>query len=169
MKNALKNIRYIVYLILIIFVSRSCYHTHEIASLASMIKGGDADGVSQLIAAHPDLIECDVLLGDRRMKVTPLSFAAGIGQYAICSNLIGAGANVNAQDEAGLTPLHWALNMSYTNVVQLLLQHGADVTIKNCNGKTALDFAYQRTTSSYLQQLLSEATSKATNRLVSPK
>jgi hypothetical protein len=169
MKKILKIVRFLIILTLIFFVSRSCYHAHQIANLKSMIMAGDAAGVSHLIGAHPKLIECDVMSGDRHMQITPLSFAANLGQYTICSNLIAAGANVNAQDEAGLTPLHWALNMSDTNIVILLLQHGADVTIKADGGLTALDFANQRTTSRYLQQLLSEATFKATNRLVSPK
>jgi ankyrin repeat protein len=137
-KKTLTIIALVVLALFLFFVAPPIYHFHQIHNLDSMIQAGDAAGVSQLITAHPQLMEAD-LDPISREKITPLAVAAGIGQETICSNLIASGANVNAQDIVGQTPLHRALMSGLnTDIVPMLLQHGADITVKNKDGWTPL-------------------------------
>ena len=52
--------------------------------------------------------------------------------------LLGCGANVNAQDKAGITPLHLASYYGRLDIVRALLSQGARVNTKGELGQTAL-------------------------------
>ena len=55
--------------------------------------------------------------------------------------LIDAGADVNAENEAGGTPLHYAASWGGKDIVELLIAASADVNAKRDDGKTPLDLA----------------------------
>jgi ankyrin repeat protein len=61
------------------------------------------------------------------------------GREAIASMLIGAGANINAQDSAGETPLCYAVRTG-GGAVRFFMEHGADLSIKGNEG-SPLDIA----------------------------
>ena len=64
---------------------------------------------------------------------------------AVSAELLAAGANVNAANDAGLTALHWAvqrtLNESTWQKIELLLRAGAGLYQKDAYGRTPLDCA----------------------------
>ena len=59
----------------------------------------------------------------------------------IIKNLIDRGANVNAQDTAGMTPLHWAAGVGSTDTVQVLIKNKANINARDNEGCTPLHFA----------------------------
>jgi uncharacterized protein len=191
--TTLKIVVSAVIVIVSLALFRAWCHHDEMEKLASMIRNGDAAGVSQLIASHPNLVNANF---DSRTRVKPLDLAANHGQETICSNLIAAGADVNSQDEVFETPLFFAFGTPNSNVLAMLLQHGAsathtnikgdtplyyavitdntdavamllkygaDPTLKNKAGKTPLDYAKESTNEDVVK-IMSEAISKATNR-----
>jgi ankyrin repeat protein len=125
-------------LLALLFITRAIYAKHEIAELTTMIQAGDATGVFRLVTAHPQLLEAD-MMSERRAKYSPLTVAAGLGQEAVCSNLLVAGANVNSQDKFGQTPLHKAVKNLNPNIVRLMVKFGANARIKDCDGNTPID------------------------------
>jgi ankyrin repeat protein len=55
-----------------------------------------------------------------------------IGNYPeIARMLIGAGADVDVQDESGLTHLHWASYYNRIEIIQMLIDAGADVNVQD--------------------------------------
>ena len=76
---------------------------------------------------------------------TPLHYAAQGETPAFVSDLVKAGAKVNARDErGGWTPLHLAAWFGKTPaVVAALLSAGADPAAKDKKGKTPWDYAEQ--------------------------
>ena len=72
--------------------------------------------------------------------------------------LLGAGAEVNAQDDAGATALAYAVLKAWdpAKPIQLLVEAGADVNLKNKAGASPLALAARRadpTLASYLRSL----------------
>lgn len=125
--------------IFLLIVIHTLYQRNRLEKLASMIRVGDAVGVSRLISSNPKLVNAHI---DARTRLTPLDLAASLGQVSICSNLISAGANVNAQDIAGETPLYYSFGDTQNlDVLKMLLRHGADVTLTNINGEQPLYWA----------------------------
>jgi uncharacterized protein len=107
----------------------------------SMIDGGDVAGVSRLLASHPELASKSL---DRGTRLKPLDIAAATGNVAICSNLVTAGADINAQDSGGENPLYFSLlgpKNENLDVLKWLLQHGANITLTNVQGRTPLFWA----------------------------
>lgn len=91
---------------------------------------------------HPNLValllETGAKVDERRsyLRQTPLHLA----RDAYVESLIRAGADVNAQDEAGLTPLHYAVRDGQMVKVRLLLAAGADSSISDTFDLTASDW-----------------------------
>jgi len=98
----------------------------------------------------------DVDLKTKKEKMTALLYATKFGtaphsgapaaQQRIIEALIGAGANVNAQDEEGNTPLMIEVQPCYDGVcwnsiaiIKAFLVAGADTSLRNKKGQTALD------------------------------
>jgi len=69
---------------------------------------------------------------------TALLISAGLGNNAICRNLLRYQANVNFMNQRRETPLIVAAEGGHAQVAHLLLLAGADVTLQDLNGHTAL-------------------------------
>ncbi|MBN1781679.1 ankyrin repeat domain-containing protein [bacterium] len=95
---------------------------------------GDLEAVNQHIRAGSDL---DVREPSRGS--TPLMTAALLGKTDAALALIGAGADVNAQNNEGSTALITAAFFCRTEIVRALLENNADKTLKNKAGRTALE------------------------------
>ncbi len=103
---------------------------------------GQMDAVVDVLAQRPDAVHWrDLGSGN-----TGLTYATGSGTmaYDVAVLLLGAKADVNAQNNDGLTALHMAASGASESFVELMLAHGADITIQNNEGKTAGDLALQK-------------------------
>ena len=64
-------------------------------------------------------------------NITPLTYAAKIGDLKLVKSLIKNGANINLRDESyELTPLMWAAWYGRKKIVICLLQNNADSSLK---------------------------------------
>lgn len=93
---------------------------------------GNEEALRQHIAAGTDIDAKDPFGGS-----SPLITAAVFGKADMASILIGAGADLNFQNNDGSTALISAAFFGRPDIVQLLLDAGADKTIKNNYGATA--------------------------------
>jgi ankyrin repeat protein len=73
----------------------------------------------------------DPNLGDDDRNQTPLMVAIGSSEQSrsVCSLLIAAGANVNAQTTDGMTPLMLAAQFGNLEITEMLIQFGTDVSL----------------------------------------
>lgn len=83
---------------------------------------------------HDQLITVNFanLLGE-----TPLHVAARRGDGGIASEMIQAGADVNARGEGGYRPLHYAAEQGHFQLVKLLISKGANPTYLTDSGEPA--------------------------------
>jgi len=140
-------------------------HDREMKVLASMIRNGDAVGISKMVKAHPKLVNANF---DNGTKLKPLSLAASFGLEEVCYILIKAGADVNAKNVVGETALFFAFGGDHPNpnVFEALLQNGASVRVADQNGNTPLHFAasYCKNTNIFALLLQYGADPTVTNR-----
>ncbi|MFC1716254.1 ankyrin repeat domain-containing protein [Candidatus Poribacteria bacterium] len=95
---------------------------------------GNMEAIKQHLVKGADVNDMD-----RKFGVTPLSWAALLGQTVAIELLIQRGADVNARGRDGGTPLHGAAFLGQTEAAELLIQKGADVNARDNNGATPLD------------------------------
>ena len=72
---------------------------------------------------------------------TPLTVAVAMGNHAVATQLVQAGANPNAHVYAGVTPLIVAAKNGDEAMVRLMLAAGADPTLLSDEGKDAEQYA----------------------------
>ena len=102
---------------------------------------GHAEIMSMMIEGRPSRMKAPMMLGMRDdNKRTPLLCACCVSGNARCARvLLEAGADVNAEDGAGVRPLHLAAMQGDAELVAALLQQGGvDVDATDGQGRTAL-------------------------------
>jgi len=113
------------------------------------IRTGDLATVEKLIAEETGLLTATT---EREVapemfwprEITPIFWAAQMGEVELMRCLINCGADVNAQTDRKETPLHCAVMMGDHLIVDLLLAHGADPNLPAQHHQTALHRAVMR-------------------------
>ncbi|MDG2054318.1 MAG: CotH kinase family protein [Phycisphaerales bacterium] len=101
--------------------------------LSSAAKDGDIAALKKDIDAGADVNRLD------EKGISPLAWAAVMGQDDAVTLLLEANADINRRNADGGTPLHAAAFFGHANTVTLLLAKGADRNIRNNSGQTALE------------------------------
>ncbi len=112
---------------------------YAVTDIVDAAKRGDIHAVHHLIEASPDLISATDDGG-----FTALHWAGIRGHWRIFSELLAAGASVDAVGGDGGTPLHWACHNDNADAVVQLLSAGADLDVPNRWGRTPLHVASRR-------------------------
>lgn len=109
--------------------------THK--DIIKAVKNGDLTLVKQILESDPALLESQDPDGSR-----PLHYACWKGHTEIVAYLLGAGADITAQNAGnthwGGTPLHATAHANNRPAALLLLQKGADASFVSANGRTPL-------------------------------
>jgi ankyrin repeat protein len=138
--------------------------------LHNAVDAGQTQMVRQLLAAGLDVNACDrdgntalhVAIAFMNAKMPPVwvdfdsarnrqdetpsnasQAAAPSYNMDVLTLLLGAGADVNARNNAGETPLHFAAQGGLAKVMQFLLDHKADGKAHAANGRTPLHVAVE--------------------------
>ena len=101
---------------------------------------GQPAAVKVLIAAGADVNAA----AKNPLKVAALHAAVAGGKLEIVRALLEAGADPNAQQQAGFRPIHEAGGRANRALAELLLNHGADPSLPNDTGKTAIELAHEK-------------------------
>ncbi len=145
MKKSLSRSVVMIVLFFISIVLFSCCSPDAKASKKYGVNIFDAavNGDTTYIASYIKT-GCDVDLKNKD-GVTALMLAAYFGQIDAMRLLIGAKADINAQDNNyGETALMMAASRGQTEAVKLLVYSGADLKLKNKERKTALIYANEK-------------------------
>jgi ankyrin repeat protein len=98
---------------------------------------GQPHAVNALIAAGADVTAA----ARNPLKVQALHAAVAGRKLDIVKAVLDAGADPNAQQQAGFRPMHEAGTNANRPLAELLLAHGADPALTNDDGKSAIDVA----------------------------
>ena len=127
--NFYSRLAYIVFIILTAFSTNSAFANNcgRACKADFWLISNKAEIITELkninVNAHP-------------YGVTPLHFAAKLGDLEIVRLLIELGADVNfASNVSGMTPLNWAKDLV---IVKYLIEHGADPARLDNNGRNAI-------------------------------
>jgi ankyrin repeat protein len=85
--------------------------------------------------------------------VTSLHAALSSPDPSFATQLIAAGADINARQQGGETPLHEAAFIGHVELAQLLLQRGAEAKAADDKGRTPADIARERGHSAIVELL----------------
>ena len=120
--------------------------TRELLAKRGGKNGGGAGGGLHAAVRRQDLAAVKAALDDKgnpnapdqQVGMTPLAWAAAVGNVEISKLLIERGANVNGKNADGATPLHVASFLGRAGVVELLLAKKGDPNARNTKGETPL-------------------------------
>lgn len=101
---------------------------------------GQPAAVRALIAAGADVKAA----AKNALKVQALHAAVAGRNLEIVKAVLDAGADPNAQQQAGFRPIHEAGTNANRALAELLLKHGADPSLPSDNGKNAIDLAREK-------------------------
>jgi ankyrin repeat protein len=104
--------------------------------LIGAIRKQDAAEVKKMLAD-----KVDPNAPDQQLGMTPLAWAAAVGNVEIAGLLLERGAQVNGKNGDGATPLHVASFLGRAGVVELLLAKKGDPNARNTKGETPLVLA----------------------------
>lgn len=102
-----------------------------VEDIAQSLRQGDYNAFATKLSASPALVNARGRLG-----WTPLMYAVLYGNVDNVSQLLKAGAEINAKNDDGGTALHYAVDS--LEKTRLLLDHGADPNIKSGDSITPL-------------------------------
>jgi len=108
-------------------------------ALVQAIRDRDGNKATELLSAHPNLIDVRDDKGD-----TALIIAAGRGDEDYTAFLLNKGADPNGTGKGGNTPLITAARTGFGQGVDWLLGEGAKVDLANKMGETPLIVAVQQ-------------------------
>lgn len=80
-------------------------------------------------------------VSENARRARPLHSAAAGRHFAVCDLLIGAGADLDAQQEGGLTALMAAAQHGDRGLAELFIKRGASRSVTATDGRTAADMA----------------------------
>lgn len=100
---------------------------------------GMMDDIIDTVSKYPDAVHWR----DPDTANTGLTYAAAHGshKYDVAVFLMGAGADIDAQNNDGMTALMFGAKGGSEAYVELFLARGADEALRNKEGKTAEDLA----------------------------
>jgi uncharacterized protein len=101
---------------------------------------GQPAAVKALIAAGADVNAA----AKNGLKVQALHAAVAGRNLEIVKAVLDAGADPNAQQQAGFRPMHEAGTNANRALAELLLKHGADPSLPSDDGKNAIDLAREK-------------------------
>jgi ankyrin repeat protein len=101
---------------------------------------GQLAAVHALIAAGADVTAA----AKNGLKVQALHAAVAGRNLDIVKAVLDAGADPNAQQQAGFRPMHEAGSNANRKLAELLLARGADPTLTSDDGKSAIDLAREK-------------------------
>jgi len=105
-------------------------------NLWNAIRAGDTKSVADRLADGAKVNAHHAEYG-----ISPLTWAALVGQTDAIALLLERGADVNARNRDGGRALHAAAFLGRAEIVDRLIAGGADIQARNNNGETALDSA----------------------------
>lgn len=119
---------------------------------------GQSASVRSLIARGADVRAA----ARNALKVQALHAAVAGRNLEIVKAVLEAGADPNAQQQAGFRPMHEAGTNANRALAELLLAHGADPSLPNDDGKTAIALARDKGHAEFADWL---ATQRSASRL----
>lgn len=85
-----------------------------------------------------------------------LDKAIQINRLDIVKLLVDNGANINAQDKAGVSALYLAIQEETTEIVRYLIESGADVHLRDEDGWSAIHYAIHREDQALIEIVLTQ-------------
>lgn len=113
---------------------------------------GQPAAVQALIAAGADVNAA----AKNALKVAALHAAVAGGKLEIVNAVLEAGADPNAQQQAGFRAIHEAGTKANRALAELLLAHGADPALPNDTGVNAIDLAREKGHAEFADWLMSK-------------
>jgi ankyrin repeat protein/beta-lactamase regulating signal transducer with metallopeptidase domain len=111
---------------------------HGYRPLWYAISSGSVEVVELLLAAHADP---NPKLVNSPFYATPLRLALQLRNLQMASDLVEAGAHVDAKGNDGLTVLYYEVRSVHLDAIRLLIEKGADVNVRDSEGASLLDDA----------------------------
>lgn len=113
----------------------ACYFGQVETAETLLSLGAEESGVLEKPARNPTQV---------RAVHSAAACADGDAALDLVRRLLGAGAEVDAEQAGGFRPLHSAAAAGRCELVDLLLERGADAAAESDVGKTPADFAEER-------------------------